>query len=382
MTPETLEWVSMDAENVQVVITDKTQEQNLLQSVESAFDYTDPIKENKKRIVRIKSSKTYASHIVAEEQGVKFWVDEDTWQPFVDFNGEQLPVTKEIIDQIKKSLSVIRKVKEDVVTAKMPQDLYCMWDTILLYGPTGTGKTHSALEWIRDKGLSHAMVTVSDGFEDIDFLTYIIPSAKGIQYKEKEIVSLLRKAEAWENVAILIDEVNRGSKSFMNLLLKMLDPVTGMYEVNNFVKDEVIKIPKENVIFFCTANLGGGYSGTNDLDEALFDRFNKIAFIDYNKWYEAALFDNFGTFSTQVKTIVDYIRDLYKDNTLKRPISTRTIKSWTWCFINSPMSSNDLFSTFNQTVMYRLVGIDSYGNPNEQDVGIITSKFIEMWLVK
>lgn len=39
------------------------------------------------------------------------------------------------------------------------------------------------------------------------------------------------------------------------------------------VKDELIKIPRENIIFFCTANLGGGYSGTNDIDEALFDRF-------------------------------------------------------------------------------------------------------------
>lgn len=55
----------------------------------------------------------------------------------------------------------------------------------------------------------------------------------------------------------MIDEVNRGSKSFMNMLLKMIDPVSGFYEINNFVEDDIIKVPHENIIWFCTANLGG-----------------------------------------------------------------------------------------------------------------------------
>ena len=70
------------------------------------------------------------------------------------------------------------------------------------------------------------MVTVSDGFEDIDFLTNIVTTDKGIEYKEKQIVHMFRDAAAGNKTAILIDELNRGSKSFMNLVLKMLDPVT------------------------------------------------------------------------------------------------------------------------------------------------------------
>ena len=328
------------------------------------------------------SSPTKDYMVITEDQWIKFCVNTSTFEPFIIHDGKKYDATKDSIDTIKESLRSVKKLKTITASTPIWADQYTMGDTVLIYWPTGTGKTHSILQWIRDQKISHAMITVSDGFEDIDMLTYILPSPKGIVYKEKDIVSIFRKAAAGEKVAILIDEVNRGSRSFMNMLLKLLDPVTWQYEVNNFVADEIIKINKENIIFFCTANLWGWYSGTNEIDEALFDRFNKIQYMDYNRAYEAELFSNFWPFASHVEKIVSYIRDLYKDNSLKRPVSSRTIKAWAECFVNSPMDDKALVGTFNQSVMYRLVGIDAYGNPNEQDVWVITSKFIELGIIK
>jgi len=320
--------------------------------------------------------------VVSEDQWIQFCVDTKTYSPFIYHAWVRHKATRDSIDKIKEALKKTRKLKTIAASTPIPVDQYCMWDTVLVYWPTGTGKTHSILQWIKEKGINHSMITVSDGFEDIDLLTYIMPSPKGIVYKEKDIVATFRKAAEWEKVAVLIDEVNRWSKSFMNMLLKMLDPVTWKYEINNFVKDEIIKIDKDNIIFFCTANLWGWYSGTNEIDEALFDRFNKIQYMDYNRAFEQELLKNFWQFADHTKKIVEYIRDLYKDNSLKRPISSRTIKSWAENFINSAMDDKSLVATFNQSVMYRLVGIDSYWNPNEQDIGVITSKFIELWIIK
>jgi len=53
-------------------------------------------------------------------------------------------------------------------------------------------------------------ITVTDGFEDTDFLAYISPKAEGgISIIERSIVKTLREASQGKRVAISIDELNR-----------------------------------------------------------------------------------------------------------------------------------------------------------------------------
>ena len=56
---------------------------------------------------------------------------------------------------------------------------------------------------------AYDITTITEGFEDIDFLAHIVPTAKGITYVENKIVTLLREAANGKKVAILLDELNR-----------------------------------------------------------------------------------------------------------------------------------------------------------------------------
>lgn len=226
------------------------------------------------------------------------------------------------------------------------------------------------------------ITTITEWFEDSDFLAHIVPTAKGITYVENKIVTLLREAANGKKVAILLDELNRWSKSFLNLILKLLDAVDGKtYTLNNFVKNETIVIPIENVLFSATMNLWGKYVGTNALDEALFDRFNFVQYKGYNKDVEDEILDNFGTFKAGAKSVIQYVRDLHKEGEIRAPISTRGVKMWSESFINSTKSKSDVLSTFELVLINRLISVDDFGNPNQEEIAIIMKKFKDLGLM-
>lgn len=221
--------------------------------------------------------------------------------------------------------------------------------------------------------------TITEGFEDLDFLAHIVPTPTGISYSENEIVTLLREASTGTRVAILLDELNRGSKSFLNLILKLLDAVDGEYYIlNNFVKNEIIKIPIKNVLFIATMNLGGKYVGTNALDEALLDRFNIVLEKGYNTQVEKEIIKNFGKFADNVTEIVENIRSAHKDREIRAPISTRGIKMWAEAFINTPQTEQDLFYTFERAILNRLVKVDDYGNTLSSEVAVVVTFFSDV----
>ncbi len=258
----------------------------------------------------------------------------------------------------------------------------------MLYWPTGTGKTFEFLQTANAMKTAGELddfdiVTVTDGFEDIDFLAHIVPTENGITYVENKIVTLLRDASQWKRVAILIDELNRGSKSLLNLILKLLDPVDGStYVLNNFVKNETIVIPMANIMFFATMNLGGKYVGTNVLDEALFDRFNIVQYKGYSEPVEDQMLNAFGAYKAQVKEIVQYVRvELHKEGEIRAPISTRGVKMWAEAFVNSGCERQDVLATFNRVLLHRLISVDDYGNPNDEEVGLILNKFRSLSLM-
>lgn len=156
----------------------------------------------------------------------------------------------------------------------------------------------------------------------------------------------------------------------------MLDAVDGrMYNFNNFVNDEIIKVPIENVLFYATMNLGSKYVGVNALDEALLDRFNVVNFKGYDEKVEKEIMDKgFKTQAKEVSSLVNYIRTLFKDGAIRSPISTRGIKIWAEAFLNSDGTSESLIDTFNNTLLYRIVSVDDVGNPNEEEVTIVKKK--------
>lgn len=329
---------------------------------------------------KTKTDKTLIS--LYSKNWVQFLLDKDSLDITAKVGSYESIVDKVKMDEIKKQIESAEKVALDVWEIKMEERGWEMWDRVFLYGPTGTWKTYSVLKWMQEQKIPHEMVTVSDWFEDLDFLTYIFPTKTGIQYKEKSIIETLRKAANGEKVAILIDEANRWSKSFLNFLLKAIDPVSDYYEINNYVADEVIKIPKDNIIWFCTANLWGWYVGANDIDEALLDRFNKVSFVWYNDKFEDELYKHFDSYAGDVREITEYVRQLFQDNELKRPISSRSLKIRAEQFVNTKKTWEDVFASFEKTVMYRLVTTNSYGFPNKDHEAMIVSKFMEKWFIK
>lgn len=305
----------------------------------------------------------------------------------LDVNGSIIPIDKSSYEKIKTQYTELKKLQ--VKFSKPTGMSYKLGDRVLLWWPTGTGKTFDYISASEDlisskKIDASEIVTITDGFEDIDFLAYIVPTEDGgIRYEEKAIVSLLRDASKGKRVAILLDELNRGSKSFLNLILKLLDAVDGKtYTLNNFIKDEQIIIPIENVMFFATMNLGGKYVGTNALDEALLDRFNKVIYKTYNLENEKKIITTaFGTYSSAVLQIVDHVRKLHSSGEIRAPISTRGVKMWAEEFYNSWKSQGDIHATFESVLLYRLVNVDDYGNPNTDEMSLILKKFKDLKII-
>lgn len=296
----------------------------------------------------------------------------------IDVKGEMVSVDADALAKIKKEMNAFEKIKTALTKSA---NTYRTGDRILLYWPTGTWKTYdflaSAIEMQKTGAIDEfSITTITDGFEDIDFLAHIVPTEKGITYVENKIVTLLREASNGKKVAILLDELNRGSKSFLNLILKLLDAVDGKtYTLNNFVKNEHIIIPIENVMFFGTMNLGWKYVGTNALDEALLDRFNIIQYKGYDLNVEKDIIKYFGTHASNVIKLIADVRSLSSSGELRAPISTRGVKMWAESFINSPKSTDDVLGSFKYTLMYRLVSVDDMGNPNQTEIAMLMKKF-------
>jgi len=316
--------------------------------------------------------------------GFQVFLDKATLSLKIDVNWEVMDLDKVKASELKASHKKLEKLKINVKTKAIETKL---WDRVLLFWPTGTGKTFEFLatveemkkQWNLD---AFDIVTITEWVEDVDFLAHIVPTEKGIKYSEKNVVTLLREAANGKKVAILLDELNRWWKSFLNLILKLLDAVDGeSYILDNYLNDEKIIIPQENVLFFATMNLWGKYTGTNSLDEALFDRFNRVNYKGYSVDVEKEMFKWFAGFEKQASEIVKYVRGLHADAEIRAPISTRWVKMWAEAFINTGKSKEDLINTFRDVLLNRLTSVDDYGNPNKEEEGLILRKFKDLGLI-
>ena len=300
-------------------------------------------------------------NIIENTEWIDFFINKKTYKIYAILQGSKVE-----LDTAESKLELIKekeKLEDFLKWIRKAKENYAFWDRVLLYGPTWTWKTYNFIEFLKVSKVPYSIVPVTEWMEDIDFFNRIVPWAKGVSYMPKEICELLEKAEKWEKVCIIFDELNRWSNSLMNLVLKALDPVDWKnYYITDVIQDKTYIIPQDNIIWWATVNLWGKYTWTNALDEALLDRFNIIKYKWYNKEVETAIIKSAISDSSNAKKVYDLvkeIREYHKSWEIRAPISTRWIKVWLEDYINTW----NLMESFEKTILYRLVTVDDYWNP-------------------
>nr|EES53129.1 MAG: protein of unknown function [Leptospirillum ferrodiazotrophum] len=275
--------------------------------------------------------------------------------------------------------------------------------SVLLYGPTGSGKTFSIviehLQSLKNEGRIDQIVMIpcSDGMEDYDLLSKPIPI--GPQEKMRMMMNLSREysdvplsviaqtlgdwtrvegplkrvfrlAHEGERIAVVFDELNRASRAARNLILKAIDPVLEHYELHDFITGDVISVPLDRIQFCATSNIGASYSQTHDLDESLLDRFQSIVFVDYNTELEREIFKKQGLppgIAQSIMNVAATLREAYKQGHLSAPLSTRHIKNWG----QSILDGADPVSSARGLWLNRLISHDQHGYPDEEQLEAI-----------
>lgn len=148
---------------------------------------------------------------------------------------------------------------------------------MLLTGPTGTGKSQTAIAVAKAMGRELFYINLGATQDPRGTLignTHFSKDA-GTFFNESAFVKALKTP----NTVILLDEVSRAHPEAWNILMTVLDPGQRYLRLDEAVGAPTVKVA-EGVSFIATANLGSEYTAVRVMDRALIDRFT-IAEIPY-----------------------------------------------------------------------------------------------------
>ncbi|AKS22905.1 MAG: Hypothetical protein C75L2_00010039 [Leptospirillum sp. Group II 'C75'] len=264
-------------------------------------------------------------------------------------------------------LAEVGDEEADLPVSRVREEIGTLLDaglSVLVYGPTGSGKTSGVLmECLRERQSGDAdrsilLIACSDGMEDYDLLNRPIPAspqekARNLRAMVREhpdvrigslsrlfgdwdraegpLRSAFRRAAEGERLTIVFDELNRSSVSALNLILKGMDPVLGHYELFDFTTGERLSCPLERLVFCATCNMGEGYGQTRELDWSLLDRFPGVVFMDYDARLEKQMLIGLGVppdLAGRMVHVALALREAHRTGNLAAPLSTRHLKNW------------------------------------------------------
>jgi nitric oxide reductase NorQ protein len=141
---------------------------------------------------------------------------------------------------------------------------------ILLTGPTGTGKSQTAIAVAKamDRELFYLNLgATQDPRGTLIGNTHFSKDA-GTYFNESAFVKAIQKP----NTVILLDEISRAHPEAWNILMTVLDPGQRYLRLDEAVNCPTIKVA-DGVSFIGTANIGTEYTAVRVMDRALLDRF-------------------------------------------------------------------------------------------------------------
>jgi len=193
----------------------------------------------------------------------------------------------------------------------------------MLVGPTGTGKTDVIIRICKALDIP---CRIYDMGAMMDPLTDLLGSHR-LENGSSKFDYAKFVNDIQEPGVILLDELSRAPQMTNNILFPCLDDRRMLpIEIADSNSDREVKVHPD-CVFIATANIGSEYSGTNDIDAALENRFMMIQ-VDYIPASIESKILNIRTgcdekSALKIVNIANAIRDRYLTGSLSKTISTR-----------------------------------------------------------
>ena len=234
---------------------------------------------------------------------------------------------------------------------------------VLLEGPTGSGKTSLVRKYCAKNKKPYKRISLNGGITVEDLVGHYVLK----QGESPWIDGILTRAvrEGW---VLAVDEINASSPEVLFVLNSLLDDERIL--ILSAKDGEIIK-PHPDFRLIATMNPSEqGYAGTNEMNEALMDRFHTIMVIDYNKKVEEKILKQMGIDSEKVSVIMEFtnkIREAYAKSEIFTPWSTRSIINFAESFMQGKeklmvnrfkMADRDTIRDLMDTLIYNKQSVE------------------------